>query len=131
MKITKINRTQLRHDPSRTADFDGEVRFQVLVSPADSEELDLTNVCFSAGARTRPHIHQDEQVLQIIEGEGIVATESERRIVSAGEIIVIPKGVWHWHGATRLSPMCHLSIKKRGPTNWKVEEKNWAQGYDE
>jgi 4-carboxymuconolactone decarboxylase len=131
MKITKIDRTQAKPDPSRANDFDGAVNFQTLVSPTDSNELDLTNVCFSAGARTRPHIHQDDQVLQIIEGEGIVATETEKRVVSARDVIVIPKGIWHWHGATRVSPVCHLSIKKRGPTNWTVEEKNWAAGYDE
>ena len=58
MKIVKIDRTQARHDPSRADYFDGEVTFQPLVSPADSGELDLLNVSFSAGARTRPHIHQ-------------------------------------------------------------------------
>jgi quercetin dioxygenase-like cupin family protein len=131
MKITKIDRTQAKPEPSRASDFDGQVNFQNLVSAADSAEIDLTNVCFSAGARTRPHIHEDDQVLQIVEGEGIVATETEKRVVSASEVIVIPKGTWHWHGATRYCPMCHISIKRRGATDWKVEEKNWANGYDE
>jgi len=53
------------------------------VSPADSDELDLLNVSFSPGARTRPHIHQQDQVLHIIEGQGIVATETEKQVVSA------------------------------------------------
>jgi hypothetical protein len=26
--------------------------------------------------------------------------------------------------------MCHISIKPLGPTNWDVEEKNWAETYD-
>jgi len=131
MKITRIDRTLARHDPSRADSFDGEVTFQPLVSPADSDELDLLNVSFSASARTRPHIHQQDQVLHIIEGQGIVATETEKQVVSAGDVILVPRGTWHWHGATRTSAMSHISLMKRGQTEWTVEEKNWAAGYDE
>ena len=131
MKITRIDRMQAKHDPSRTNYFDGEVNIQGLISSADSDELDLLNVYFSAGARTRPHIHQQDQVLHIIEGQGIVATETEKRLVSAGDVILIPRGIWHWHGATRTSAMGHISVMKRGQTDWIVEEKNWAAGYDE
>ena len=131
MKITRIDRTQTRHDPSCADYFDGEVTFQPLVGPADSDELDLLTVSFSAGARTRPHIHQQDQVLHIIEGQGIVATETEKQAVSAGDVILIPRGTWHWHGATRVSAMSHISVMKRGQTEWKVAENNWATGYDE
>jgi quercetin dioxygenase-like cupin family protein len=131
MKITRIDKTQSKQDPSRRNYFDGEVHFQNLVSPEDSAELDLLNVSFSPGARTRPHIHHQDQVLHILEGQGIVATETEKQIVSAGDLIVIPKGTWHWHGATPTSPMTHISIMKRGETDWTVEEKNWTTGYDE
>jgi quercetin dioxygenase-like cupin family protein len=131
MKITRIDQTQAKDDPSRINSFDGEVRFQSLVSAEDSNELDLLNVFFSAGARTRPHIHQQDQVLHIIEGQGIVATETEKYFVSAGDVILIPRETWHWHGATRKSAMSHISVMKRGQTDWMPEEKNWAAGYDE
>jgi len=48
--------------------------------PQEYDEPDLLNVSFSAGARTRPHIHQQDQVLHIIEGQGIVATETEKQL---------------------------------------------------
>jgi len=131
MKITRTDRTQAKQDPSRVNFFEGEVHFQTLVSSADSDELDLLNVYFSVGARTRPHIHKQDQVLQIIEGQGIVATETEKQVVSVGDVILIPKDTWHWHGATRHSAMAHTSVMKRGETEWRVEEKNWAAGYDE
>ncbi len=131
MKIIRIDGRQAKHDPSRTNYFDGEVNFQTLVGSADSDELDLLSVSFSAGARTRPHIHQQDQVLHIIEGQGIVATETEKQIVSAGDVILVPRGAWHWHGATRTSAMSHISVMKRGQTEWTVAEKNWATGYDE
>jgi quercetin dioxygenase-like cupin family protein len=131
MKTTRIDRMQAKHDPLRANNFEGEVNFQSLVSSADSHELDLLNVSFSAGARTRPHIHQQDQVLYIIEGRGIVATETERQIVTPGDVILIPRETWHWHGATRTSAMSHISVMKRGQTDWTAEEKNWAAGYDE
>jgi len=98
--------------------------------PQEYDEPDLLNVSFSAGARTRPHIHQQDQVLHIIEGQGIVATETEKQVVSAGDLILIPRGTWHWHEAIRTSAMGHISIMKRGQTDWTVEEKNWAAGYN-
>jgi quercetin dioxygenase-like cupin family protein len=131
MKITRIDSTQAKPNPSIAECFDGEVTFQPLVGSADSDDLDLLSVHFSAGARTRPHIHHQDQVLQIIEGQGIVADEIEKQIVSTGDVITIPKGVWHWHGATRYTAMTHISTMKRGESDFTVEEKDWAAGYDE
>jgi quercetin dioxygenase-like cupin family protein len=131
MKLTRIDRSQAQPDAARKGYFDGEVKTLQLVGPEDSNEVELLAVYFSAGARTRPHIHEQDQVLQIIEGQGIVATETEKLIVSEGDVITIPAGTWHWHGATQIEAMCHISIKKPGPTNWEVEQKNWAAGYDE
>jgi len=130
MKITRIDRSQARHDQARRHYFDGEVYTQDIVGPSESQEVELLAVFFSAGARTRPHIHEHDQVLQFIEGQGIVATETEKQTFTAGDVVTIPAGVWHWHGATRDTPTCHISIKAPGPTNWNVEEKNWASGYD-
>jgi quercetin dioxygenase-like cupin family protein len=132
MKITKIDRsqaTQAAQDPARRGYFAGEVYTQDIVGAADSQEIELLAVFFSAGARTRPHIHQRDQVLQVLEGQCVVATETEKHVLGPGEVITIPAGVWHWHGATRDAATCHLSIKATGPTNWEVEEKDWASGY--
>ena len=131
MKITRIDRSQAKHDPTRSSYFAGEVNIQSLVGAAESSELELLTVYFSAGGRTRPHIHEQDQVLQIIEGQGVVATESEKSMVSAGDVVTISAGTWHWHGATQHHAMAHISTMKRGKTNWTVEEKNWASGYEE
>ena len=60
-----------------------------------------------------------------------MATETEKLMVSEGDVITIQAGTWHSHGAIRNMAMCHISIKRPGPSNWEVEEKNWASGYDE
>src|SRR6266852_853653 len=131
MKLTRIDRSQAQPDTARKGYFDGEVKTLQLVGSTESSEIELLAVYFSAGARTIPHIHEQDQVLQIIEGQGIVATETEKSMVSAGDVITIPAGTWHWHGATQHHAMAHISIMKRGKTNWTVEEKNWASGYEE
>jgi len=95
--------------PDRPQYFSGSVRMQPL----------HTNQ--PAGA---PEIVAD-QVLYFVEGEGLVVTEGQRRTVRAGEIAVIPGGVWHWHGATKTSRTVHISIKAAGPTDWEVEKKDW------
>jgi quercetin dioxygenase-like cupin family protein len=74
-------------------------------------------VFFDPGARTIPHTHATDQLLHVIEGEGIVATETDRRIYRAGGMAVIPAGEWHWNGATPASSTCHLS----GPSVWAPE----------
>jgi len=130
MKLTRIDRSQAQPAAS-TGYFDGEVKTLQLVGPTASKEIELLAVYFSAGARTLPHIHEQDQVLQIIEGQGIVATETEKLMVSEGDVVTIPAGIWHWHGARRNTAMCHISIKRPGFTNWEVEPKNWAFGYDE
>ncbi len=131
MKLTRIDSSQAQPDTARKRYFDGEVKTLQLIGSEESNEVELLAVYFSAGARTRPHIHEQDQILQIIEGQGIVATETEKLLVSEDDVITILAGTWHWHGARRDSAMCHISIKRPGPTNWDVEEKNWASGYEE
>ncbi len=131
MKITRIDPAHVTPDPAMADYFMGEVRFQPLVRSTDGDGVNLLHVHFSAGARTKPHIHQQDQTLLITDGTGIVADETEKRVVSAGDVVTIPKGAWHWHGATRDTAMSHISIMKPGPTDWAPAEKNWAAGYDE
>lgn len=131
MKITRIDPSQAKPDSSMATYFEGAVRFQSLERSADSDGVDLLHVHFSAGARTIPHIHHQDQVLHITDGQGIVADETEKLLVSAGDVITIPRGTWHWHGATRETAMSHISIMQRGTTDWTVERKNWVAGYDE
>jgi quercetin dioxygenase-like cupin family protein len=128
MKLNRIDRSKATRDA--TERFDGEVHVQQIVGPEESHDVAILAVFFSAGARTKPHIHAQDQVLYIHDGRGIVATETERHVVQSGEVVTVPAGTWHWHGATPDSAMCHLSTMKPGETNWEVETKNWASGYD-
>ena len=125
MEISKVDQTRATPNPTMAQWFEGNVRFQQLVQGG---ETDLLAVFFETGARTRPHTHQDDQTLYFVEGKGVVATEDEIIHATAGDYVTIPAGVWHWHGAEPGATMVHVSIKRPGPTDWKVEEKNWAAG---
>jgi quercetin dioxygenase-like cupin family protein len=59
-----------------------------------------------------------------------VATETEKHFVTQGDLVTVPAGTWHWHGATQDTAMCHISIKRPGNDNWSVDRKNWDSGYD-
>jgi quercetin dioxygenase-like cupin family protein len=124
MDIVKPDRAKAG-SPDRPEYFSGTVRLHHLRRPDQPGAAELIGVFFDRGGRTIPHVHEADQVLYFVEGEGIVATERERRVLRAGDIAVIPGGTWHWHGATKTSAMCHVSIKAVGPTDWTVPRKNW------
>jgi len=96
--------------------FVGEVLVQPVVPR--TEGIEIIVVRFSAGARTYLHSHAVPQVLHCIEGRGILATESERNQVGPGDIVHVPAGEMHWHGAAEDSDFVHLSIRPPGETNW-------------
>lgn len=125
MKHVTIDKIQA--GPPADADWfpGGGVLQQRIHTPDENGKPELVGVWFDAGSRTKPHTHADDQILQFVEGEGVVATETERRRVNAGDVVVIPAGVWHWHGATPESAMCHISIKPKGPTDWSAPFGDW------
>jgi quercetin dioxygenase-like cupin family protein len=75
-------------------------------------------VAFSPGGRTKWHTHTFHQVLVITDGRGVVATEEEERHVTPGDVLYIPPGTRHWHGAEEDAAMSHLSINGIGETSW-------------
>ena len=127
--ITRQIDSAQAHAPAQPGYFEGRVRLQELYRPdRDGEESELVAVFFDGGARTTPHTHESTQVLEVVSGTCLVVIESERRRVEAGQFIIVPRCVWHWHGATREGPMCHISIKLPGRTDWTVPRRTWADG---
>lgn len=124
MKIVAWDREQAQ---PVSGNFDGDVRMQQLNVDAPADGVELLAVFFGPGARTRPHTHPVEQTLVVVEGEGVVADESGRRPMRAGDVVVVPAGIWHWHGAAPDSAMCHLAAKSPSDTQWDdVPLKDWS-----
>ena len=66
---------------------------------------------FEAGARTAWHTHPLGQTLIIISGSGRVQSDGEPvQKVSAGDVVWIPAGERHWHGAAPDDAMSHIAI---------------------
>ena len=55
-------------------------------------------------------LSKEYQVLLVTDGIGIVATEKEKSVVQIGDLIHIPAGEKHWHGATTDSHFSHISL---------------------
>jgi quercetin dioxygenase-like cupin family protein len=123
MHIFTIDRASAQ-DATASCTFGGQVWMQRLITEQQSQNIELLVVSFEAGGR--PHIHAVDQLLHIVSGRGIVATGSERRFVEPGDVVLIPSGEWHWHGAAPDSAMTHISIKHYGPSDWSVEERDWG-----
>lgn len=100
--------------PDTSPIFVGEVSKKGMVTDDNSPLLRVNLVSFHNGARNRLHHHGADQVLVVTEGHGIVATESEELHVSTGDVIQIPAGERHWHGAEPGKDFSHLSILTPG-----------------
>ena len=101
--------------------FTGEVFRQVDRRPEESTSFKFSIVNFSAGSRNKFHQHTSDQILIITEGTGVVATDTEERTVTEGDIILIPAGENHWHGAPGSTPMSHITVQTKDATTQQNE----------
>jgi quercetin dioxygenase-like cupin family protein len=91
--------------------IDGEVRRRQLVGPETGENIRAALVRFAPGARSVWDVHDFDQLLYIVEGRGIMATEEAEHIVVPGIVVYIPARERHWHGGTATTSMAHLTIR--------------------
>lgn len=54
------------------------------------------------------HKHENDQVLIVTKGEGIVATKDKKFKVKKGDIIWTPANESHWHSATDKSSFSRI-----------------------
>lgn len=100
----------------------GPVTYQRLVGKDMGKDFNMFMVNFSKGARNKFHSHTGDQVLIVTSGKGIVATEGEQKIVEVGDIIHIPSGEKHWHGATKDSAFSHIALELSGSKITQLED---------
>jgi quercetin dioxygenase-like cupin family protein len=120
MKVVKTS--ELPREPAESPLFTGgQVFRQLIVTPSESQSFNFSIVNFSAGARNKFHRHTSDQILIVTEGTGVVATDSEQRTVTEGDVILIPAGENHWHGAPGSTPMSHITIQTRESQTTQTE----------
>lgn len=101
--------------------FTGPVTMQTYVGTEQSQRFLIRQVNFASGVRNKFHTHTIEQILIVTEGKGIVATETEEEVVSPGDIIFIPAGEKHWHGAAPDSIFSHLYVMSPESSTTQLE----------
>lgn len=91
--------------------FTGRVRIDGLFQAEDPARVGGATVTFEPGARTAWHTHPLGQTLIVTQGRGWVQElGKEIQEISPGDIVWIPEGVKHWHGATSETAMTHIAI---------------------
>ena len=119
MNITNID--QAAKTPYENPIFTGpQVTVQELLPVSDEFRINIVN--FGRGVRNKLHFHSTEQVLIVTAGTGIVATEAEESVVTVGDVIRIPAGVKHWHGATADSEFSHMYVMRKDSQITQVED---------
>lgn len=106
--------------PDAGAIFQGEVHTRRFIAEAESATHRVAEVAFRDGGRTKLHNHTTDQVLVITEGRGLVGTRDDRHEVTVGDVVLIPAGEAHFHGAAPGHDMTHLSIL--GPSRTTILE---------
>ena len=99
----------------------GPVTRQTLLTPEASDYFNLGIVNFSPGARNKMHTHSSDQVLFVTAGTGIIATETEEKEITVGDVVHITADEKHWHGATAHSDFSHIALTAKGSTTTQLE----------
>ncbi len=93
--------------------FTGTVRVDPLFPVADPARVSAALVTFEPGARAAWHTHPLGQKLIVTAGCGRAQTwGGPIREIRPGDVVVIPAGEKHWHGAAPTTAMTHIAIQE-------------------
>jgi quercetin dioxygenase-like cupin family protein len=110
-----IKRSGSQHSTVGSTDyFTGAVRVDPLFQASDPARVVGSSVTFEPGARTAWHTHPLGQTLIVTGGCGLVQRwGAPAEEIRPGDVIWIPPGEKHWHGATATTAMTHMAIQER------------------
>ncbi|MDE7192101.1 MAG: carboxymuconolactone decarboxylase family protein [Clostridia bacterium] len=99
---------------------------QSYLAPISKDQVFIANVTFEPKCRNNWHIHEAEkgggQILVCVGGEGYYQEWGKPAIrMQVGDVVNIPVGVKHWHGAGKDGWFSHLAIEvpaEKGKTQW-------------
>ncbi|MGN1004169.1 MAG: carboxymuconolactone decarboxylase family protein [Oscillospiraceae bacterium] len=97
-----------------------------------TQGVPIANVTFEPGCRNNWHIHKAEQgggqILLCTAGRGWYQEWGKQaRELHPGDVVTIPAGVKHWHGAARDSWFTHLAVEVPG----EQTASEWLEPVDE
>lgn len=121
--------------PSRKGEeeyFTGNVRLDPIFEAQDPGRAMSVNVTFEPGSRTAWHTHPLGQTLFVTSGIGLVQRwGGQKEEIKPGDVVWIPAGEKHWHGARKDIGMTHIAIQEKlngSPVEWleKVSDKEYS-----
>jgi len=93
--------------------FTGTVRVDPLLNPFAPERVQGAQVTFEPGARTAWHTHPLGQTLIVTSGFGRVQRwGGPIEEIRPGDVIWLPAGEKHWHGASPETAMTHIAVNE-------------------
>jgi quercetin dioxygenase-like cupin family protein len=93
--------------------FTGTVRVDPLFNPPAPARALGASVTFEPGARTAWHTHPLGQTLIVTAGAGRVCRwGGQIEEIRPGDVVWIPPGEKHWHGAAPTTAMTHIAIQE-------------------
>ncbi|WP_212005935.1 carboxymuconolactone decarboxylase family protein [Chitinophaga sp. HK235] len=102
--------------------FTGTAWVKILVPQDETGTYSIGDVVFEPGCRNNWHTHPAGQILLVTAGKGYYQEKGKpARLLTQGDVVVIPSGIVHWHGATRDSGFTHIAITnitKDGAVKW-------------
>jgi quercetin dioxygenase-like cupin family protein len=94
--------------------FTGSVRVDPLFPATAPSRMSGGLVTFEPGARSAWHTHPVGQVLIVTAGLGWVGREGGPFAeIRPGDVVWIPPGLRHWHGATATTGMSHIALQEQ------------------
>lgn len=95
------------------------------LAPVSVKQVGVCNVTFEPRCRNNWHIHEAEegggQILACVAGEGLYQEwGKDALLMKEGDVVNIPAGVKHWHGATKDGWFSHLAIEVPGKNTQNV-----------
>ncbi|MDO5558033.1 MAG: carboxymuconolactone decarboxylase family protein [Oscillospiraceae bacterium] len=92
---------------------------QSYLAPVCVDQVGIYNVTFEPGCRNNWHIHRADkgggQILICVAGRGWYQEWGRDAVLmTAGDVVNIPVGVKHWHGAAKDSWFSHLAVEVPG-----------------
>ena len=105
--------------------------------PLSTQQAFIANVTFEPGCRNFWHVHHAQQgggqILICVRGRGGYQEWGKpARALKAGDVVNIPAGVKHWHGAASDAWFAHLAVEVPavgGSTQWcePVTDEQYAE----
>ena len=107
--ITRSGTRTVRQAPPEN--FTGIARVDMLFDSLNNAAASGGSVTFEPGARTAWHSHPGGQTLIVTVGTGRVQRWGDAvEEIRAGDVVRIPAGQKHWHGAAPSASMTHIAI---------------------